>query len=309
MEAAPYFAEIDGSDHPAEAGWITAADGVRLRLVVWRGGDAGTVFIFSGRTEYAEKYALVATELIAKGFTVATLDWRGQGLSDRLAADQMLGHVRKFSDYQLDVVAALDALNDLGVPRPLHLIGHSMGGCIGLRALANGQPFERAGFSGPMWGIKTEGFLSLLAPFVPQMASAMGLGLLYAPGTSKTSFMMTTPFEDNTLTTDPERLKAMQAQAAFDPRLTLGGPSLHWLAQAFAEMKNLLAAPRPETPTVTFLGALEAITDAAKIKEMSSNWASEELIIIDGAKHELMMERDEVRSRVLNGYAEHFLNA
>ena len=45
------------------------------------------------------------------------------------------------------------ALEGLGAPKPWFLIGHSMGGAIGLRALHDGLPVQAAAFSAPMWGI------------------------------------------------------------------------------------------------------------------------------------------------------------
>ena len=92
----------------AEARWLTASDGVRLRAVVWRGGRQGTAVIFPGRTEFAEKYGRVAGELVARGLSVLVIDWRGQGLSDRHPANAMLGHIEDFRTYQLDVAALLD---------------------------------------------------------------------------------------------------------------------------------------------------------------------------------------------------------
>ena len=46
-------------------------------------GRKGTVCVFPGRAEFIEKYFEVVRDLRARGFAVATIDWRGQGLSDR----------------------------------------------------------------------------------------------------------------------------------------------------------------------------------------------------------------------------------
>ncbi|NRA98678.1 MAG: alpha/beta hydrolase [Rhodobacteraceae bacterium] len=306
MEQAPYFSDLDGANAPAESYWVRAADGVRIRVVLWRGGDAGTVVIYSGRTEYAEKSAPVAAEFLAAGFTVATLDWRGQGLSDRVAADPAMGHVRNFSDYQYDARAALETFEALGVPSPLFMIGHSMGGCIGVRSLLNKLPFAAAGFSGPMWGIKTSGVMTYLAPALLPIMDRMGMGLNYVPGSGPESFMLETSFEENTLTTDPDQLAHMKRQGAHDSRFALGGPSIHWTAGAFAEMKSLLQADRPTTPSLTYLGTLEEITDPDRIKAMHANWPSGRLEIVEGGKHELLMERADLRTPVIEGLIAHF---
>ena len=107
MTAAPLFAEADG---PAGgvAYWLTTVDQIRIRVAVW-GHDAakGTVLLFPGRTEYVEKYGRAATDLLTRGYATVTVDWRGQGLADRLQPNAALGHVADFKDYQLDVDAVV----------------------------------------------------------------------------------------------------------------------------------------------------------------------------------------------------------
>ena len=135
MKPAPFHAEVADAPEGARAFWLTASDGVRLRAVAWTGGTRGTAVIFPGRTEFAEKYGRVARALVDRGFSVAVIDWRGQGLSDRYPQNPMLGYVEDFRDYQRDAAALLDLVCALGMPEPTWLFAHSMGGCIGLRTL------------------------------------------------------------------------------------------------------------------------------------------------------------------------------
>jgi len=80
---------------------IRTPDGVSLRTVRWPPppGRKGTVCLFQGRTECIEKYFEMVRELRGRGFAVATLDWRGQGLSDRALRDRFKGHVENFAQY------------------------------------------------------------------------------------------------------------------------------------------------------------------------------------------------------------------
>ena len=98
-----------------------------------------------------EKYGPTVSDLTARGFDVAVIDWRGQGLSDRLCDPPLRGDVPDFADYHLDVRAywAL-ALDHTGAR---HILAHSMGGCIALRALVNGLKARSVAFSAPMWGL------------------------------------------------------------------------------------------------------------------------------------------------------------
>src|SRR5579871_3802211 len=85
----------------AVTGMLKTSDGVSIRFARWPPppGRKGTVCIFQGRTEFIEKYFEVVRELNSRGFAVATLDWRGQGLSERELRDPRKGHVTNFSKY------------------------------------------------------------------------------------------------------------------------------------------------------------------------------------------------------------------
>src|SRR5688572_23969801 len=89
----------------AVTGMLTAKDGVKLRFARWPPppGRKGTVCLFQGRAEFIEKYFETVRELHSRGFAVATLDWRGQGLSGRPLDDAYKGHVAEFSDYERDL--------------------------------------------------------------------------------------------------------------------------------------------------------------------------------------------------------------
>ena len=54
--------------------------------------------MFPGRAEFIEKYFEVVRDARARGFAVAMLDWRGQGLSERALPNARKGHVHDFSN-------------------------------------------------------------------------------------------------------------------------------------------------------------------------------------------------------------------
>ena len=56
----------------------------------------GTVAILGGRGEFIEKYFEVAEDLLSRGLAVATMDWRGQGGSERPLRNARKGHVDDF---------------------------------------------------------------------------------------------------------------------------------------------------------------------------------------------------------------------
>lgn len=74
--------------------------------------------LLQGRNEFIEKYFETMTDLTARGFTVVTFDWRGQGGSHRLLKDRQRGYVRSFEDYSDDLDLILDQIALPTVPRP-----------------------------------------------------------------------------------------------------------------------------------------------------------------------------------------------
>ena len=299
MKNAPFFAKLAEGPEGGAAYWTRTEDGTNVRIGIWPGGTAGTVFIFPGRSEYIEKYGRLARDLTAAGWAVLAVDWRGQGLSDRLLEDTNIGHVRRFRDYQQDAQAAFALAEAQGLPRPWHMIGHSMGGCIGLRTLHRPNPFETAVFSAPLWGIQFAPALRAAARVVPRLASLFGLGHRYTPTTDGGCYLIKSPFVDNSLTTDRDQRDYMVRQVKEQPGLRLGGPSLRWLAEAQRETRRLRAGPHSGLPVVIGMAALEKIVDNTVIEDMAADWPSAALTSFAGAEHELLMERPEVRDRFL----------
>ena len=299
MTSAPYHHEICNGPETGYALWRNASDGVRLRVGLWPVKNAkSTLLIFTGRTEYIEKYAHVAADFNAAGYAVASIDWRGQGLSDRLTDNQYRGHVGKFSDYQKDVAVLLDTVKSEGLPAPVALLGHSMGGCIGLRSLLNGIPVKGAIFSAPMWNILMSPALRPFAWTLSRFAKYFGAGASLVPGTNERSFVLEDSFEDNTLTRDTAMWEMMGKQVSAVPQLELGGPSLHWLKEALKECGSIMRAPAPNVRTLTFLGDNERIVDAPSVVKKMANWPNGMLRMVDAAEHEVFMEVPATRTEL-----------
>ncbi len=297
---APFRADLAEGPDGAEAVWLTAADGLKIRAAHWPGGAAGTVVLLPGRSEYAEKYGRVARDVVARGWHLVAIDWRGQGMSDRLLADPFKGHVAQFGDYQHDLDAVLDMVRMRGLPAPLVMLAHSMGGCIGRRTLGRDHPFTAAVFSAPMWGIAFAPSLKRVAATLPLMASRLGLGHHYTPTTAPSSYFMDAPFEGNVLTTDRDHWDYMVRQATAEPQFRLGGPSLGWLAEALAEFARLDALPPPALPAHASVGEMEKVVDPAAVARVIAGWPRASFFEAPGAEHELMMERPATRAAFLD---------
>ncbi|MGX9354850.1 alpha/beta fold hydrolase [Roseobacteraceae bacterium S113] len=304
---APYFETMAKAPAGGACHWLVTSDNVKVRVGHWPLDAArGTVLIFPGRTEYVEKYGPTVQNLHQMGLAAMAIDWRGQGIADRVHSDPRAGHVEHFGDYQRDVDAYLAHARALGMPEPFYLLGHSMGGCIGLRALHRGLPVASAAFTAPMWGISLSPILRPTAWAVSWASEKVGLSHLYAPSTGAASYVATAEYEDNTLTTDPEMFGFMKAQVLEQTDLQLGGPTIRWLREALIECRALASMPSPDVPTLAFLGRLERIVEPTRIHDRMGAWPNGELIMIDGAEHEVLMERPDVRSRIAERLSAHY---
>jgi lysophospholipase len=282
------------------------ADGLKLRLAFLRASAPeaseiaedrkGTVFVLQGRAEYIEKFGEIFSQLLQRGFSVATLDWRGQGGSERQLENPRKGHVEGFEDYLLDLdtlVAAADARN---MPRPYGILAHSTGGAIVLLALGRGDTrFERIVLTSPLVGIAG---LSTpkIARIVARCLASIGLSGFFLPtGRAKSAFE--NPFEGNPLTSDPVRYARGARWLAVEPRLALGDPTIGWIDSAFDalstfEQENF--GKKNRTPVLMLLAGNDRVVASAAAEALAQKMRGASAITLLGSQHEILMEKDAV---------------
>lgn len=290
METAPFYHDIARAPTGGICEYRTASDGVRLRVMGWKGGSNGTILIFHGRTEYCEKYGPVVQNFLDRGYNVAMLDWRGQGLSDRLHRRPTIGHVEDFLDYQNDVEVLLDFVKDHALNGPYVLLGHSMGGAIGLRAITNGLDVRSAIFSAPMWDIAINGWGNHIVKAYCFTIGKWFFRDYLVPSTNIRNPSFVQDLDTNNLTNNAYEYFVRIKQLSLHPDLEIGGPSIQWVTQALAETKALRDMPRPSIKAHCFVGTGENIVSQDAINTVMENWPNGDLTVFPKAKHELMIE-------------------
>lgn len=299
MSQPPFFADVADAPAPARVDWASADDGIRLRVALWGPGPKGMVAIFPGRTEVIEKYGRVVGDLARAGYGAALIDWRGQGLSDRLKDQPLLGDVTDFALFQQDVAVFDAAIQGFAPDAPRFVLAHSMGGCIALRALMGGFSARAVAFSAPMWGLRLTGAARRAVVAATAVLRLAGADLREVPGAGIEFRLWENPFDHNELSGDAATYLWMQHQVQTHPELRLGAPSLRWLVAALRETAELAWQAAPDLPAYCGLGTRELIVSPQAIRARMADWPGGELQVFEGALHEFLMERPAIRAPFL----------
>jgi lysophospholipase len=282
-------------------GMIKTPDGVLLRFARFEppAGRRGTVCIFSGRTEWLEKYFETVRDLRSRGFAVAILDWRGQGLSQRALRDPRKGYVGNFAEYDRDLETFMREIVLPDCPPPIFAIGHSMGATVLIRAAHRGHRwFDRIVLSAPMIALARVNSMSAAGTAVRAMRLA-GFGARYVPGRYP-GVLDLRPFAGNPLTTDPVRYARNGAILEADPTLGLGGPTVAWVDAAFRAMRTLREPSYPSQirqPMLIVAAGRDSIVSNTAIEDFGTLLRSGSHLVVVGAQHELLMEQDRYRGQ------------
>ena len=215
--------------------FIATRDGKRLRTQVFDAAPdrprRGVCVLLHGQTEFIEKYLEVIGELQARGFTVATFDWPGQGGSYRLLANPLKAHIGDFREYDSALRLFMDEIvKPLGEKPPVAL-AHSMGGHICLRALHDTpNMFTCAVLSAPMLRALTRGYPRWLAELMCSVQNLIGAGNDWIWGMDQRDPFIVN-FDSQLVTTDRARFERTQTFLRAHPDLRLAGPTWGWLKQ------------------------------------------------------------------------------
>lgn len=261
-----------------------------------RNKEKGAIVISDGRTEAAVKYKEVIYDLYKNGYSVYIHDHRGQGLSGRMVADHDMGYVDEFENYIDDLKRFYNNFVKPNHHKNIYLLAHSMGGAIGVTYLEEyPNDFRAAAFSSPMLGL----------PF----PTCLVIGIIggdeakYAIG-MKPYKESIEPFEKNTLTHSKIRYERMLKIFEEIPKARLGGASYKWVNCSCDQFDEIFDdIEEIETPLILFSGEDEEIVSTSAhqefIEELKEKGKNAKGYFVKKAKHEMLIESDNVRIPML----------
>ncbi len=288
-----------------ESFW-TGQDGARIRRLDWPAdGPApvrGSILFMPGRGDAYEKYLELFADWHERGWAVTSADWRGQAGSGRLGADPHTGHVADFAIW-VDDLARLWADWQATTPPPHVLVGHSMGGHLALRAVAEQRIEPDAlvlsapmlGFTGPLL---PDALLHLVAKVMCRVGDPRRPAWRWSekPGELPLG-------RQALLTHDDARYRDEVWWREQRPELAMGPGSWGWVERAYASMRGLNRAgvlERIKVPTLILAAEHDRLVGFAATQRAARRLPNSEFAPFGAeARHEILREVDNVRNRVL----------
>ncbi|MTD39148.1 lysophospholipase L2 [Erwinia sp. CPCC 100877] len=292
---------------------LAGVDGIPLRFVRFRSPRHDRVILVSpGRIESYVKYAELAYDLFHCGFDVLILDHRGQGRSGRMLSDTHRGHVVRFSDYVDDLERLWQREIAQGPWRKRYALAHSMGGAITTLFLQrNPGAFDAVALCAPMFGIIIRLPDWMVRHLLDWAEGHQRIREDYAIGTGRWRPL---PFPLNVLTHSRVRYRRNLRFYADEPGLRVGGPTWHWVREGILAGEQVLAgAAEATTPMLLVQAEDDRVVDNRMHDRFCELRAAagvpcygDKPLIINGAWHEILFEKDAMRAGALNAIIDFF---
>ena len=274
----------------------------KLRVAFWNlDSSKGTIILQSGRTEFIEKYYEVVSEFIERGFAVAMMDWRGQGLSSRKASNKRIGHIDKFETYDQDLIKVVNECFKSNCPEPFVGFGHSMGGCLMTSYFISTESIlSKCILCAPMVSVRANAvsrrIVSLLGVF-----ENFGLGAfpMQKPAWDDDSGWQEESFLENALTTDEERFRRTFKFLSQFPDLGIKGITVGWLKHALKrtnDFKSMDWSSAIKRPLLLLDATNDKLVNSSLNKELLGQSDLTTIVSLE-SQHEIMMEKDEIRKK------------
>lgn len=279
---------------------LILTDGNELRFAITPASThpaRGTVIILHGRNECIEKYFETICDIAARGFTVATFDWRGQGASSRLLRNPAKGFVKSFDDYAADLEQLFEAVLLPDCRAPYYILAHSAGALTALLAApALSNRIRRMVLLAPLLDITGTRARKMAARFAANTLRSTGLGKTYMLGGP----FAIKPFAANEVTSDAPRYSRNCEILQQAPELAIGGPTASWIVAAAAAIKKVSRPDFIETiriPMLIIAAGMDSVVSTPAIERYALQLRNATLLTVDGAKHEILQEKNFYREQ------------
>ncbi|RCL79022.1 MAG: alpha/beta hydrolase [SAR116 cluster bacterium] len=260
------------------------------------------VVIFTGLSEFCEKYLELISFLTNHDMEVLIFDWPGLGLSGAYGNPPTTSHTAGFDDL---LQAGCDVIDKSGwADKRFFVIGHSMGGHLAFR-LAGLTKYQIAGIMAlsPM-------MLPQVTPSIPifilaSIISICGFKERIIPYTDQNTLLKTRKFNpQNPLSRNQKNIEKIIDLINENPSIARSGVSFGWLSSAFYScfkttmrssfLKNI------KLPVLILIGSGDKLVSINAIRNSVTYLSNSQLVSFNEAKHELYIEMPHIIEQTQN---------
>lgn len=260
----------------------------------------GIIFCLPGLSEYGEKYIETARDLNKAGYNVAIIDWAYQGFSCRLKDDPNKRHSDGYDSDISDLHYLIN--NEIKSPFPVFIMAHSMGGNIALRYAAQyPDKIKAVATSAPMLSIYAMKYMCGMAGSLFSFFKKIHFSYVYGGHDWH---------EDNRkgkgediFSSDPIRDEVHNAWCLTNPALQIGSPTYKWLAESLRSiciLKNKETFHKIKCAILLTAAGKDTLVDNKSIFRAAKFIPKDRLVYFENAKHEILMETDDIRDLFLS---------
>ena len=249
-----------------------------------------------GRSDVVEKYLGVMAHLHGRGWSVTSLDWRGQGGSGRLGRVAGVGHADRF-DAQVDDLRAFWREWTTEGSGPHVLLAHSMGAHFALRAMLDGFRPDAAVLSAPMVQVRSplgQWLGGKVADWQARRGEASRAAWEFSDESRAVERRLRRLTVDKRSDQDSRWWEA-------DAALRLGPPSWGWIAEAFRAGTALVRDPRlaqVAVPTLFLIADHDQLVDSRAALKVARRLPDATVVRFGPeSAHEILREGPAVRAR------------
>ena len=261
-----------------------------------------SVVIFTGLSEFCEKYLGLISFLSNHDMEVLIFDWPGLGLSGAYGNPPTTSHTDGFDDL---LQAGCDAIDKSGwADKRFFVIGHSMGGHLAFR-IAGLKKYQIAGTM-----VLSPMMLPQVTPSIPifilaSIISICGFKERIIPYTDQNTLLKTRKFNpQNPLSRNRENIDKIIGLINENPSLARSGVSFGWLSSAFFScfkttmrssfLKNI------KLPVLILIGSGDKLVSINAIRKSVKYLSNSQLVSFNEAKHELYIEMPHIVEQTQN---------
>jgi lysophospholipase len=281
-------------------GEFSGAGGLKIRCVTFERKDSsGALVILPGKSETYLKYAEFFYDLQDLPLSLYAMDHRGMGFSERPLPDRLKMHVQSFDRYIEDVETFVDTVVKASGHEHLYLFAHSTGALIAALYLeAHPEIFSAGIFCSPLFDLKVGSVPGFVLRALARLLDRPGRREEYSLGQKN---LKRPDFPHNTISHSYARWSLWEEEIIPNTEaIQFGGITNHWLRESLnAGQRAVRRAGKITVPLLLLQAEQDSIVRLGAQNRFCRRAPRCTKVLIPGAKHEILIERDDLRTEAI----------